>query len=266
MSNDPLEPEWRPRTRDEQLEAMGGALARLASVAHAAKTDVQSELIAAVQKVSMLLLDSALRLSVVDLIGAVRKAYPESREQLRRLVAQIIQDDKEHWKQLPPAELAELEDLHTSLEDYSLGARLQQQVSMAPWDRQEDPDYGSLASELRDSPDSIAEHWAWLTSGDAADGSALGDRLLQSMQKQGYLIKLPPFLQVAAICGSPVAMFVQCTASWATNGMPIGLQPNLTAALRILRWQWNFPGAATQLMLLHGRLPRHSDSIKSTQI
>jgi hypothetical protein len=114
---------------------------------------------------------------VADFLDAVREAYPGAREPLRRAIVEIIEYERHYWKTLSAEELDTLEQFHHRFEETSLGSRLQQQLVRAPMDQEEQIDLKPLAEELTSDPATLAQHWSWLTSGDAADGWRFGEAL-----------------------------------------------------------------------------------------
>jgi DNA polymerase III delta prime subunit len=177
ISDELPEREWHPRTNEDGLECIRAALVRLRNIAHLGIPDCQDDLVAAAQQVSMMLRSEQVRDLVVDFYKAIRDAYPQTRELLRRQIAEIIHREKEYWKEILPEDLAEIESLHAQFKDTSLKARLLQYVGTPSWNPKERPDLIPLAQELYGNPDLIAEHWPWLTSGEAQSGWLLGEAL-----------------------------------------------------------------------------------------
>jgi hypothetical protein len=171
------EREWQPRTGREHFECVENAVIRLSDIAKRGMADIQADLVAAAKDLSMMLRESPVRGLVASFFHAVREAYPEAREPLRRAIADIIHSERKYGKDLSTEELGELETLHARYEDPSLGDRLQQHVGQVSWDREEQPDLRPLAEELLSAPEVLAEHWPWLTSGDASDAWRLGEVL-----------------------------------------------------------------------------------------
>lgn len=171
------EREWQPSTGREHLECVEAAITRLSNIAKCGMADIQADLVAVAKDFSMMLRESPVRGFVASFFDALRGAYPEAREPLRRAIADIIHSERKYWKDLSAEELEELERLHARFEDPSLGARLQQHVGQATWDREEQPDLKPLAEELLSAPEVLAEHWPWLTSRDASDAWRLGEAL-----------------------------------------------------------------------------------------
>lgn len=187
------EREWQPRTAREHFDCVETAITRLSNIAKRGIADIQPDLVAAAKGLSMMLRESAVRELVASFFDAVREAYPEAREPLRRTIADIIHRERKYWKDLSAEELEELERLHARFEDPSLGARLQQHVGQPSWDREAQPDLKPLAEELLSAPDVLAEHWPWLTSGDASDAWRLGEALA-AVDSKGELAETLPSL------------------------------------------------------------------------
>ena len=184
------EEEWSPQSGQERLECIDKAAGRLERIVALGIPSLQSDLIAAAGKLSSLLrhLDSGPR--VTQLFIKVRDEYPEAREPLRKVVARVIRSSK---NDLEPDLQRDLEDLHSQFEDGSLAARLQQYVGPGPWEWERPPDLTSLATELAADPDALAEHWPWLTSGDASAGWHLGVALAKA-DSEGCLSDVLPAL------------------------------------------------------------------------
>jgi hypothetical protein len=181
----------------------------------------------------MFLRESPVRAAVADLFRQIQNSYPDAREPLRTIVAEIIQNEKKYWQELQSDELAEIEALHNSLMGSTLAARLQQVVGEAPWDRDEQPDLHPLAQELHDSPETIVEHWPWLTSGDAADAWRLGEALaaldaqgellnaLVELSKDGHDLRLP----CAYICTRRQVLGDEWYGNWVKHQRDLGRLP-----------------------------------------
>lgn len=171
------EPEWRPTTGHEHLACAEEAIGRLSSIARTGVPDLQDALVEAARDLSMLLRDAPVRALVANFFEAVRDAYPDTREALRRAIADVAHREQKYWKELPLEDVGEIEVLHGRFEDASLGARLRQYVGQASWERDEQVDLTPLATELLAGRDLLAAEWPWLTSGEAADGWRLGEAL-----------------------------------------------------------------------------------------
>jgi hypothetical protein len=171
------ETEWWPRTHAQRRECIENALARLIGIAERGVPEVEKDLVAAAKHVSMLVRQSPLRRRVAQLFDAIRCAYPESREQLRRIIDGIVRNERKFWKQLSEGELAEIEAIRHSFEESTFQARLLQLVGQAPWEREELPDLAPIAKEFVSDPELLAQYFSWLTSGDAAGAWRLGEAL-----------------------------------------------------------------------------------------
>lgn len=185
------EKEWQPRSAREYSDCVEAAIIRLINIATRGIAGIEADLLAAAKHLSMMLRESPTRDLVVRFFDAIRAAYPEAREPLRREIADIIRGERKHWKDLSAEELGELEALHARFEDYSLGARLLQHVGQASWEREEQPNLKPLAEELLATPEVLAEHWPWLTSGDASDAWRLGEALAAVDAEGGFAATLP---------------------------------------------------------------------------
>ncbi len=187
------EREWRPSTWGEYLKCVETAITRLSNIAKLGMGDIQSDVVAAAKALSMRLREPPVRGLVASFFDAVHEAYPDAREPLRRAIANIIHRERKYWKKLSAEELQELESLHVRFEDPSLGARLQQHVGPASWDREEHPDLSPLAEEILSAPEVLADHWPWLTSGDASEAWRLGEALAV-VDSEGTLAETLPLL------------------------------------------------------------------------
>lgn len=173
------EKEWQPSTQREHLDCVLAALARLTNLAVQGTSELESDFVSASKDLAMMLRDQPVRNRVADLFEAVRAAYPEAREPLRRAIAEVIHAERQYWKELPEKEVAEIEVLHECFEDSSLPARIQQLVGQSPWDREKQTDLHPLAYELTQSTATLKQIWPWLTSGNAADAWRLGEALAE---------------------------------------------------------------------------------------
>lgn len=205
VSDDLPEREWQPLTAKENLECVETAITRLSNIVKIGIATLQPDLVAAAKNLSMMLREKVVRGLVATFFDAVREAYPEAREPLRRTIAEIIHGERMYWKTLSTEELGELEKLHASFEDSSLGARLEQHIGQGSWDREEDFDLKPLAKELFLSSEVLAEYWPWLTSGEASDAWRLGEALAE-VDIEGELAETLPRLPGAGrdlrlLCG-----------------------------------------------------------------
>ena len=160
----------------------------------------------------MMLRESPLRALVAGFYNAVREAYPETREPLRREIADIIHSERAYWRKLSAEELREIETLHARFEATSLLARLQQHVGQAQWDREELTDLSPLAAELLADPGVLSEHWPWLTSGEAWDAWRLGGALA-ALDSDGRLAETLPSLPGCRTRSTATLWLHQCPAT-----------------------------------------------------
>lgn len=194
------ESEWRPQSVREHLECVDSALSRLETIAGLEMPSLQDDLIAAADKLSSLLRFSHIR--VAHFFTAVRGAYPGAREPLRKIVARCIWLSR---NSLQPDQRRSLEELHARLEERSLGARLRQHVGPRPWEREQSPDLSSIATEFVAAPGVLAEHWPWLTSGEASAAWQFGAALAKA-DHEGRLSNVLPELadsgpDLRIVCG-----------------------------------------------------------------
>ncbi len=190
-SDEVPEIEWRPRTDGEHFVCVESALKKLSDIARPRPAGLRADLIDAARNLSVMLRDSVLRGLVADFLESVRQAYPEAREPLRRIIANVLYGEKHYWKQLSTEELKSIEELHSGFEDHTLGARLQQYVGPTTLGRDEEPDLGPLAAELLQAPEVLAEYWPWLTSGEATEGWRLGQALAANDSAESLAETLP---------------------------------------------------------------------------
>ena len=201
-SDQPPEPDWSPSSGREHLQCIAAAVDRLRSIAAERDPVQQGALLAAAEELSQLLRDPDGVTSVGPFFSGLCEAYPELREPLRKQVADIIRRDK---KKLPPEQRTTLEQLHARFVDPSLGGRLRQQVEPQPWERETEPDFTALAVELVAAPDMLAQHWSWLTSGQAGAAWQLGEALAMA-DAEGQLAGEMPRLRgsgrdLRVVCG-----------------------------------------------------------------
>lgn len=138
MGSDPLsdelpEREWWPKNESERFECVEAAINKLKDIVKRGMAEVGVDLADAARDLSMMLRESEARPFVASFFDTLREKYPETREQLRRVIAGIIQGERKYWKQLPADEIEQLERLHTRFEDSTLAARLQQHVGHSSW-------------------------------------------------------------------------------------------------------------------------------------
>ena len=195
------EREWRPQSAHEHLECINEAVGRLETIVALGIRSLQRDLIAAAGRLSPLLDSVDSRRRVAHFLTAVRDAYPGAREPLRQVVAGFMRYSRAG---LEPDQRRDLEELHARFEDVSLAARLQQHVGAGPWEWEQPPDLDSLATELVADPGVLAEHWPWLTSGDAAAAWQFGLALANADPEERLSDVLP------ALEGSGPDMRVVC--------------------------------------------------------
>jgi len=191
VSDELPEIEWQPKSSSEHFQCVEAAIIRLSNIAKRGMTEIQADLVTAANDLSMMMRESLVRALVVIYFDAVREAYPETREPLRKVIAGILHRERKHWKKLSAEELEELETLHARFEDSALGARLQQHVGQASWEGEELSDLGALAEELLQAPEVLCERWSWLTSGDAHEAWRLGEALAE-VDSEGSLAETMP--------------------------------------------------------------------------
>lgn len=199
------EKEWQPRTNEEHFECVATAMNRLTHIAKLGITEIEGDLIGVAKDLSIMLRERPLQTLVASFLNAVRESYPKAREPLRRGIHEVIEHERKYWKTLSVEELEGLEQLHSVFKDSSLGSRLQQHVAQAPLDREEQTDLIPLAEELASDSSALAEHWPWLTSGDASDAWRLG-LALAAVDQEGYLAEKLPVMpgsgrDLRLVCG-----------------------------------------------------------------
>lgn len=185
--------EWRPLSGKEHFECIRSAVGRLTALAQQKQPDFQDDLVTAATKLSMMLRDDGVRSLVAGLFEAIRDAYPEAREPLRRSIADIAHRERKYWKELSPEELAKIDALHARFEDASLEARLRQHVGQSRWGQDELPDLRPIARELLTSYEVLKAEWPWLTSGEAGDAWRLGEALAKVDTEKKLATLLPSF-------------------------------------------------------------------------
>src|SRR5258708_11113643 len=168
------EPEWKPRTGNENLECVREAMSRLMTIASNSDPALLTELVTATDHLAMLLRPPQTRPLVIEFYETVRRSHPEAREPIRRVIESIIQREKSYWNELSEADLEELGRAEEAFQDPSLAGRLQQYVGQSTLIESERPDLTPLARELLIEASLIEENWRWLTSGNAADSWRLG--------------------------------------------------------------------------------------------
>lgn len=198
------EPQWHPSSADEYLAAVLAAVERLAAIARSGDPELEPDFVKAADDLSMFLRDDArVRDPVVGLFESVRNAYPSTREPLRRIIASILSREVKLWKELQPADVDTLKEIHKRFEDPSFSARLRQFVGASAWDDGDWDDeaegprgadaFPELATSLIENPRALTAEWPWLTSGEAGRGWDFG-RALAEADRQGELEGILPSL------------------------------------------------------------------------
>src|SRR5437868_11819620 len=95
----------------EHLGCTEEAIKRLCNVARTTGLDLQNELVEAARNLAMLLRNRAACGLVTEFFNAVRETYPETRESLRRIIADILYREKKYWNKLSTEDLETLEGL-----------------------------------------------------------------------------------------------------------------------------------------------------------
>jgi hypothetical protein len=184
---------------------MRAAIFRLIALTMDKNQEIKNDIISTATEFAALLRISSVRRSVEELFGVVRKVYPESREQLRKAIADIIYKEQNYWKELPNCDLEEITSFHSRFEDSSLASKIRQHVGSHQWEREEQPDLTSLAKGLLTDQGVLEKEWPWLTSGDADEAWLLGEALAKEDSARELSTLLPslsgagPDLRV--ICG-----------------------------------------------------------------
>ena len=168
------EPNWRPSSSKEYLECVTAAVSRLQTIAAERDPELRPDLLAAAQAMSWLLPYQDVGARVARFLVALHQAYPETREPLRKQVADVIRRGQ---TTLPPDRRRVLDRLHAEFEDRSLAGRLLQHVGTQRWDLEASPEIASLGVELAAAPNLLEEHLPWLTSGEAPRAWELGEAL-----------------------------------------------------------------------------------------
>jgi hypothetical protein len=168
------EREWWPQTTQERVDCVEQAVKRLTEIAGKGLSDLQDVLAKAANDLGNLLRARPVRTVVSEFLNAVRSAYPDLREPLRRVIARVLHRERKYWNTLTPVDVSELEALHRRFEDESIGGRPRQQVGESSWGDSTPFELTPLATELLKDTATLAAQWPWLTSGEAADGWRLG--------------------------------------------------------------------------------------------
>ena len=177
-SDEVRESEWRPHSQGELFDCIRAAVVRLSAIAAARIPELESNFVRAAEGLTSQLTSPAMHEVVSGFFASVRRAYPNTREALRRRIAQIISIDRRRGNGMSQEQIARLEQLHREFEDESVSARLRQYVGQASWDYDEaTEDLTGFAAELLKSAGALEQEWQWLTSGEANAGWRLGEAL-----------------------------------------------------------------------------------------
>ena len=191
LSDELPEEEWQPPTAKEHVESVQAALNKLIEIAQFGIADIQEDLVAAAGNISWLLRQIAVKELVAQFFKVVYGLYPQTREPLRKIIAEMLHREKKFLKEMTAEELRELESLHSHFEDPSLGARLHQFIGDSLIHRAGEIDFKPLAEEILSARHVLAEHWSWLTSGDATKAWWLGEALGEADSEDELAQTLP---------------------------------------------------------------------------
>ena len=183
--------EWHPQGTDK-LDCTLMAVQRLTRIAVEGRQELKDDLLNAAKALVWMIKERPVRGEVIGFLNSIRQAYPETREPLRALVAGVLAFERHDIDRKTNPELEEVEHFLRTLEENTLWGRLQQLVGPGSWGENE-PDLAPLALELLSHPDALAEHWTWLTSGEANDAWRLGVALA-AVDSDGKLELLLPAL------------------------------------------------------------------------
>ncbi|WP_141594028.1 hypothetical protein [Myxococcus sp. AB056] len=168
------EPEWRPRTHQEALDAINGAFDRLDRVASEGRQALQDPLVKAGRELRHLLRNRWLRDRISNLYQIIIKSHPETQSVFREELRDILNLETQHWRELPTEDVHWLESFYEELADRTPAGQLREMVSMRDYQfdvAQLDP----FARALVASPELLESEWAWLTSGNATQAWRLGE-------------------------------------------------------------------------------------------
>lgn len=171
----PHEPDWCPANHQEQVAARRAGLARLIQLVTTVPAAYRDELGEAIELCAELLLFDDIREDAAALFRTASEEQPILRERLRRAVKKQIEfrAKKESVKTF-------LQQVHDELVDNSLEGRLAQFVGTTTWETNTQDNIQplvGLAQHFAASPDELAAHLPWLTSGDAASSWLFGELL-----------------------------------------------------------------------------------------
>lgn len=173
-SDDLPEKEWDPKDGSEHVECIQIAIGRLVSIAKSGDGDVQAPLLEAIGEMHWWLGNRALRGDLLTLMEEVRTRFPDSRELIRKMIADYLQNQKNYWHELRDEDIDEIQRIHNLFEDKSLEGRIQQYVGQWSAENVDPHMIESLASDVVQSPRVLEEQWGWLTSSRAANSFLFG--------------------------------------------------------------------------------------------
>lgn len=177
ISDELPQPEWRPASRDEYYACVEAACARVRRLAQSSLAPLRDDFVNVAIGLAMMLRDNVARDDVAKTFRAVFHSYPDTREPLRRAIADVSDRERNYWKVLSSDDLGALDALHAEFVDDSLTGRLEEIVGQRKRDLHAHPDLSLLANELLASPSVVREMSAWLTSGNANYGWELGEAI-----------------------------------------------------------------------------------------
>lgn len=178
--NELPEKEWQPNWT-MCFDFRRTAIERLIVIAEKGSLELMCDLVEAVKNFSWLLRENWSREITSNLLLAIRTSYPETRETLRKLIFQEIENKKHFEKGATENEINSLKMLHERFVDSSLSSRIQQYIGCVPWlkEQEDQPILASLSQEILLTPEVLGESWSWLTSGDALNAWWLGKALAE---------------------------------------------------------------------------------------
>jgi hypothetical protein len=184
------EPEWQPRTGQERIDAIIGAIDRLDRLASEGRPGLKEPLAKAAERLRRLLRYRECRERVANLFRIIVKSYPALRQKFRQELRQIIELETQHWKELPAEDVQWLESLYAEFEDRTPEGRLREVVAMRDY-KFDVSRLEPLASEVLVTPELLSAEWGWLTSGEAIHAWHLG---VAVARRDPNLTLLPQFL------------------------------------------------------------------------
>jgi hypothetical protein len=176
----PPEPEWHPANDAEDDACRSLALRRLERLAREARPELVASLEQAVSAVQYLLRGS-LRKQVIEFYASVSDAYPNLREAVRSVIAEVRRRDVKYAvSPLPEDYLREIEEAERRFTDATLATDLRRLLGVSPWESDATPDLKKLAQDLRRDTATLAGMWHWITSGEAHGAWRLGEALAET--------------------------------------------------------------------------------------